>query len=853
VNDPPVTPDLPVAARLPAIVAASRGGAVVVTAPPGSGKTTLVPAAVLDDLAAHGTSGRVLLLQPRRLAARAVARQIARLRGGTLGGEVGYVVRFDSRVGPATRLVVETTGVTLRRLDDDLCLEDVSAVVLDEFHERSVELDLVLGLLVRVRRTVRPDLRVIVMSATLDAAPVARLLDDCPVHDVPGRIFPVDVRYEKPGLREALEPAVRRRVVDALRTTAGHVLVFLPGVGEIGRCERSLADVARAGGHDLVPLFGDLPPERQDAALADTGRRRIVLATNVAETSLTIPGVTAVVDSGLVRRLAVDAGTGLPRLEVCRISRASADQRAGRAGRTGPGICFRLWDEPGHHRREAADPPEVLRGDLSEALLRLATLGETAAVTDAGSAGDAFPWLDQPPGEALGRARDTLVMLGALEPTGRVTPLGRQLARLPAHPRLARLLVAGAAAGALREAAVAAALLSDRDPFRQAERAGRGPRDRETVRSRSDLVDRVVTLQALHAGTSPDALDLEVHPGAAHGVFAAAEQLTRLVEEPRAPRSADPPAALARALLDAFPDRLVRLRPGSRDRGTMVGGRGVRLDPASRVRDEPFFLALDVDDAGSEVRVRQASAVERAWLDDATVGLVQREEILYAPARRQVEARRRTLWLDLVIDETPVPISDLGQAAAVLAAEARRELERWLPAADTAAGSLLARARWLALAAPDLGLPPLDEAALGTMLATVCLGLRGLDGIPGADWWTALAGRYGAGRLAEIERLAPARIDVGGRSRPLVYEPGRPPVLAVRIQEVFGVRETPRVVGGRVPVLLHLLGPNMRPQQVTDDLASFWANTYPAIRRELRRRYPKHAWPDDPLPDEPRA
>jgi ATP-dependent helicase HrpB len=846
VNDHPVTLDLPVAAHLPAIVAASRGGAMVVTAPPGSGKTTLVPAAVLDDLAAGDAAGRVLLVQPRRLAARAVARQIARLRGAVLGDEVGYVVRFDSRAGPHTRLIVETTGVTLRRLDDDLCLEDVSAVVLDEFHERSIELDLVLGLLVRVRRTIRPDLRVVVMSATLDAAPVARLLDDCPVCDVPGRIFPVDVRYEKPGMRDDLDALVRRRVVDALRTTTGHVLVFLPGVGEISRCERALADVARAGGHDLVPLFGDLPPERQDAALADTGRRRIVLATNVAETSLTIPGVTAVVDSGLVRRLAVDAGTGLPRLEVCRVSRASADQRAGRAGRTGPGVCFRLWDEPGHHRRESADPPEVLRGDLTEAVLRLATLGETAAVTDAAAGGDAFPWLDQPPAESLGRAFDTLVMLGALDPTGRVAPLGRQLARLPAHPRLARLLVAGAAAGALREAAVAAALLSDRDPFRQAERAGRGPRDREAVRSRSDVVDRVVALQAVHAGVAPESLDLEPHPGAARGVFAAAEQLTRLVEEPRAPRAADPPAALARALLDAFPDRLVKLRSGSRDRGTMVGGRGVRLDPSSRVRDEPLFLALDVDDAGSEVRVRMASAVERAWLDDGTVNLVQREEILFAPARRQVEARRRTLWLDLVIDETPVAITDLERAAAVLATEARRELGRWLPTAESAAGSLLARARWLAVTVPDLGLPPLDEATLGAMLERTCLGLRGLDEIPGADWWTVLADWCGAGRIAEIERLAPARIDVAGRTRPLVYEPGRPPVLAVRIQELFGVRQTPRVAGGRVPVLLHLLGPNMRPQQVTDDLASFWANTYPAIRKELRRRYPKHAWPDDP-------
>ena len=839
-----VRPDLPVDEHLPRIVEASRGGAVVVTAPPGSGKTTLIPAAVLDDLPDRG---RLLLLQPRRLAARAVAGQIARLRGVRLGGEVGYVVRFDSRVGPETRLFVETTGVTLRRLDDDITLDGVSAVVLDEFHERSIEIDLVLGLLVRLRE-LRPGLRVVVMSATLDPGPVARLLGGCPVIDVPGRLFPVEMRYERSGQRDDLDALVRRRVTDALQATAGHVLVFLPGVGEIGRCERALAEVSRAGGHDLVPLFGDLPPERQDAALADTGRRRIVLATNVAETSLTIPGVTAVVDAGLVRRLAVDAATGLPRLELCPVSRASADQRAGRAGRTAAGICFRLWDEAGHHRREAADPPEVLRGDLAEPLLRLAALGEPIAADVA----EPFAWLDPPPSEALARARDTLMRLGALDPAGRVTPLGRELARLPAHPRLARLLVAGAAAGVLREAAVAAALLSDRDPFRQAERSGGGPRDREIRRSRSDLIDRVLAIQALHAGASPERLDPRPHPQAARGVFAAADQLTRLVESPRAARAAEPDVALARALLAAFPDRLVRLRPGSRDRGTMVGGRGVRLDAASRVRDEPLFLALDVDDSGSEVRVRLASAVERSWLDDAPGNLRQGDEMLFAPARRQVEARRRTLWLDLVIDETPIAIGDAARAAALLAVEARRELHRWLPPADAAAGDLLARARWLASALPELGLPPLDDQTLGGMLESVCRGLRGLDEIPSADWWTPIVGVVGAERIAEIERLAPARIDVAGRSRPLLYEtdasaPARPPVLAVRIQELFGVRETPRVAGGRVRVLLHLLGPNMRPQQVTDDLASFWATTYPVVRKELRRRYPKHAWPDDPL------
>ena len=828
--------DLPVREVLHRIVEASRAGAAVVTAPPGSGKTMLVPAAVLDDLPA---GSRVILVQPRRLAARAVARQIARLRGGRIGGEIGYVVRFDSCVGPDTRLVVETTGVTLRRLADDGCLEGVGAVVLDEFHERSIEMDLVFGMLSRMRETVRPDLRIVVMSATLDAGKVARGLADCEVVSADGRLHPVTVHHEKRGCRDDLVESVVRRTTEAIARTGGHVLVFLPGVGEIVRCERALEALARDGGHDLMPLFGDLPPERQDRVLEETGRRKIVLATNVAETSLTIPGVSAVVDSGLVRRLTVCHATGLPRLELGQVSRASAEQRAGRAGRTGPGVCYRLWDEPSHHRRPEADLPEVARGDLSEAVLRLACMGELAA----------FPWLDPPTTERLATARALLVMLGGLDPGGEPTALGRALARLPAHPRLARLLLAGARHGVLREASVAAAMLSDRDPFRAAGHAARGPRDRTTVRSRSDVVDRVLALQAFHAGGVVDAAGLELHVGAARGILQAAEQLVHLVEAPLAPRAEDPAASLARCLLEAFPDRLVRLRAGSADRGTMVGGRGVRLDPASRVRDEPLLLAVDLDDGGGEARVRLASAVERDWLDDEAVAanLAIATELFFNPSRRQIEARRRVRWLDLVLDESPVAIDDTEAASRLLAAEASRDLGRWLPSPDSAAGSLLARARWLAAAVPDAGVSPIDDTDLAAMLADVCAGLRSLDEIPTADWMSAIGTRIGHDRLADVSRLAPQRVEIGGKSRPLAYEPGRPPVLAVRIQELFGVRQTPRIAGGRVPVLLHLLGPNMRPQQVTDDLESFWRNTYPVVRKELRRRYPKHAWPEDPL------
>ena len=843
---PPFAPaDLPVATVLGQAVAASRGGAVVVTAPPGSGKTMLVPAAVLDDLPG---GSKLVLVQPRRLAARAVAGQIATLRGVPLGGEVGYQVRFDSRVGRDTRLVVETTGIILRRLLDDVALEQIGAVVLDEFHERTLEMDLALGLLVRLRQTVRPDLRIVIMSATLDAEPVARLLatagGPCPVVSAQGRMFPVETRYLRHADPRGLVELVSATVPEAIRGTRGHVLVFLPGVGEILQCQRELSTALERQGHDVLTLFGDLPPEQQDRVLADTGRRKVILSTNVAETSLTIPGVTAVVDSGLARQSRVAAATGLPRLDLVPISKAAADQRAGRAGRTEPGVCWRLWNEAQQQHRPAVEPPEVLRGDLASPLLQLLAVGEERD----------FAWLDAPPQEALAHAHGLLERLGAAatDDTGRlrITPLGANLARLPAHPRLARLLLAGARHGVLREASLAAALLSDRDPFRPARHAGGGPRDRRIVRSQSDIVDRAMALQAFHAGVPLDDPDLEPHPAAARNVLRVADQLYHLVDCPLAPRAADPAPALMRCLLEAFPDRLARLRPGTADRATLVGGRGVRLD-ASRLRGEPLFLAIDVNDAAGEAGVRLASAVDRVWLDEgpsAAANLRTTEEIVYHPSRRQVEGRLRTCWMDLVLDETPVAISDGVAAAAILAREAASQLDRVLPGADSPAGAFLARCRWLATAAPDLGLPPLDDAAVAMLLPDVCTGLRSLDDVKAADWLAYLQSLVGHERITEIERLAPATIELPtGKRHRLTYEPGGQPVLAVRIQELFGVRETPRIAAGRVPVLLHLLGPNHRPQQVTSDLAGFWQNTYPAVKKELRRRYPKHAWPDDPL------
>lgn len=856
---PDLSERLPVGSVLDEIVSASRSGPVVVAAPPGSGKTMLVPPAILDDLSAEES---VLLLQPRRLAARSVASQLSRLRQCRLGEEVGYQVRFDAKICRDTRLIVQTTGILLRRLLDDTVLEKVGAVVLDEFHERSAEMDLILGMLVRLRQTLRPRLRVLVMSATLESQPVAERLDGAAVITASGRPFPVEVRYLKRG-RIPVHPrdlpaAVERTLPDALRSTTGHVLVFLPGVGEIHATTRLVDHVARSAECRVLPLFGDLPPERQDEVLEDSGCRKIILATNVAETSLTIPGVTAVIDGGMARQMQVATATGLPRLVTVPNSIASAEQRAGRAGRTGPGICWRLWDHASHHRRPTAETPEILRSDLVQASLLLATLGE----------GEDFPWLDRPPSTMVERSRLTLLRLGCFcERSGgqlggrvEVTPQGKVIAGLPAHPRLAALLVAGAEQGVAREAAVAAALLSERDPFRAGSQQRTGPRDQIRQRTRSDIYDRVLAIQHFHA-TGNDACFPglgPLHPGAARAILRAADQFYRLVDHLAGPRAEQPEDSFLRVLVAAFPDRVCRLRAGSTERGTMVGGRGVRLDRASHVRQEPLFLAVDIEDAASEVKVRLASAIEPAWLlqnDNLEHGIRRVDDVAFNAAKKRVEARRKIYWLDLQLEEAPLAIPDASEAMRVLVTEASRGPTAVMPAVDTAAGSLLARARWLTtaenLAAFSDLIPPTPPLGDGHLLARIpefCHGLTSFEELRQADWLGLFTMILGYEVVSEINRLAPEHLVLRtGSTHKIDYVSGSQPRVSIRIQELFGTASTPRILAGRVPLLMELLGPNHRPQQLTSDLESFWVTTYPEVRKELKRRYPKHAWPNDPL------
>jgi ATP-dependent helicase HrpB len=892
---------LPIDALLPDLVARVRErGCAVVTAETGAGKTTRVPPALLDaglaDLAGERGARKVVVLEPRRIAARAAARRIAAERGVRLGEEVGYHVRFDRVASARTRLLVVTEGLLTRMLLDDPFLSDVGVVLFDEFHERSLHADLALALVERVRRDARPDLRVVVMSATLDVAPVAQFLGGAsgpaPHVTSPGRAFPVDVEHVATKRDDRLEDVVADVVsarlasgADVADSREGDVLVFLPGVGEIRRCGEALSRRLGASSVELVELHGELPPEQQDAAIdprdGDGGRaarRRVVLATNVAETSITLPRVTTVVDSGLVRRMQFDPASGLDRLELGRVSKASAEQRRGRAGRVAPGVCVRLWSALDQRGLDDAEVPEIRRVDVAGLALELFAFGERDLAS--------FRFLEAPEPARLARAVELLLRLGAVRAVGpsghELTTIGRAMAELPVHPRLARLLVEGRERGVARRAALAAALLSERDPFLREPRSNTHGMGRASSRrvathdSDSDVLDRVAALEEFASRGTTSFEFGELHRGRAEFVLRGAEQLARIAGATGATRgrgrpssgSRDDDDSLLRSLFVAFPDRLVRRRESAprdvaaRDRtaghdairGVMAGGRGVRLADESAVRRAELFVAIDVDAAAigrEDALVRSASLVRREWLDES--GRVQTgDELRFDRDREALVARRVTRFDDLVLDERPLAVGDVadgGEAARLLAEAASVDVARALALERDDVASFVARVRRLRDWLPELALPELDDAFFRTWLPDLCVGAKSFTELRKLPLVELLRARLGHRLARTVDELAPERLVVpSGSAIRLDYANAseRGPVLAVKVQELFGLAQTPRVAGGRVAVVLHLLAPSGRPQQVTQDLASFWDVVYPKIRGELRARYPKHAWPDDP-------
>ncbi|CAK9016500.1 ATP-dependent RNA helicase HrpB, partial [Durusdinium trenchii] len=813
-----VTP-LPIDDVLPEILTALQDeGAFVLRAPTGAGKTTRVPPAILD--AGLAGDGAIVMLEPRRLAARTAARRMARERGSAVGGEVGYQVRFDSKASRETRILVVTEGVLLRRLQEDPFLEGIAVLLFDEFHERNLYSDLALGMARRVRETVRPDLKIGVMSATLDPKPVADYLEKAAIVESLGRTFPVEIEYALPREKKSLPDLAAWGVERMLSRSEGDVLVFLPGVGEIRRADRALEGTARRENLEILTLYGDLPAEEQDRVLAPLDRTKVILSTNVAETSVTIEGVTTVVDTGMARVMRFEPEAGLDRLQLEPISQASADQRTGRAGRSQPGLCLRLWDAAAQRVRPSFETPEIQRVDLTGPVLQLKSWGEQEIL--------AFPWFESPREEAVAQAEQLLAQLGAVDSSGEVTELGHAMARLPVHPRIARLLLAGQEFGHPRAAAWAAALLSERDPFFVSDRRPPMRRGKGTASpahaSRSDVLDRLLALDEIERSHVTDFPWGTVNRSAARFISRARDQLVRLVSNGAATNPGeemDVETALLRALVLAFPDRVARRRDPRSDKAIMVGGKGVRLAPQSTVRDGELFLCVDVAARSGDALVRMASAVEAEWLP--ATARRQDVEVFFHPSQKQVVARRRDYYFDLILSEAPTALPEGDAPAKLLFEHAVRNWQQVFPAKDDDLTSYLERGRCLAEWAPELDLPPLDEEFVHGVLRQLCDQCRSFNELKQADWLAAVRNALTWDQQQRMEQLAPQRLQVpSGSQIRLTYEVGRPPVLAVRIQEIFGLRETPRVV--------------------TVDLESFWANTYPVVKKELARRYPKHPW-----------
>jgi ATP-dependent helicase HrpB len=829
---------LPIDAELDRIVAELAGRPnLVVVAEPGAGKTTRVPPALL----AQSFSGdrEVIVLEPRRIAARMSARRVAEELGERVGGRVGYAVRFEREISEHTRLTFVTEALLVRRMLTDPRLTGVAAVVLDEFHERSLHTDLALALLRKLQRESRPDLRIVVMSATLDAERVASYLDAGVVR-VGGRTFPVEIEHLERADERKLEEQVRGAVRKLLLSEpTGDVLVFLPGAAEIRRCEEAAAELVRHFDVELAMLHGDLPPKEQDRAISEGPRRKVIFSTNIAETSLTLPGVIGVVDSGLVRMAGHSPWSGLPTLSVQKVSQASATQRAGRAGRVRAGRCLRLYTRADYEARPRFDVAEVLKSDLCDTELFLRALFRRGS--------DELDWLDVPPAAARASARELLVRLTALDEAEAITPLGRRMLKAPVHPRAARLLFALDDAGYPDEAAALAALVSERE-IRLSHRTQLGDRrGRFHEVGTSDLVARLEALEAVGPNPSADSLRRsELDGGAVRGVERLRGMLRRELARNPARPSEPFESAAGKAVLLAFPDRVARRKGKNSQDVLMCQGGSASLAEGSVVREAELLVAVEADERGrGGVSIRTASAIEPEWLLELFESRVRSEtRVLFDEGRERVEASERMLYDQLVLDESRSKGLSNDSTARTLAEQALSRGPK-APWDVEAVERLSLRAAFAH--ATDARVPLLDEARIKLTLVELAAGKLSFDELRAEPLERALRDGLGADERRLLDTLAPASLRLpSGRELTIHYEHDRPPWVESRLQDFFGMTKGPMLGHGDVPLVLHLLAPNQRPVQVTTDLAGFWDRHYASVRRELMRRYPRHSWPEDP-------
>jgi ATP-dependent helicase HrpB len=825
---------LPIDVVLPDLRRAlSQRDEAVLEAPPGAGKTTRVPLALLDAPWLAGQT--IVMLEPRRLAARAAAERLASELGEPVGETVGYRIRLDSKVGPKTRIEVVTEGILTRRLQADPALEGVGLLIFDEFHERSLDADLALALSLNGRALLRDEpLKILLMSATLEGERLSRLLDDAPVVSSQGRMYPVDIRWSRPlQPGEFIEPRVIDGVLQALATEAGSLLVFLPGQAEIRRVHQALQDALGERPDVLLcPLHGELELSAQRAAIepAPAGLRKVVLATNIAETSLTIEGVRVVIDAGLVRVPRFDPGSGMTRLDTQRISRASATQRAGRAGRLEPGVCLRLWSEAQHEQLAAHGSAEILQADLAGLALQLGRWGVPP---------EQLNWLDQPPSAAYAQAQDLLARLGAYKPGSRdnLSAHGQAMAELPAHPRIAHLLLRGQQMGLAEMACDVAALLGERDIQR-----GGG----------ADLHTRLSLISG----------DGKASRGGQGGVQRArqlARQYRGQLRGKSAAQVADPdhPRWLGALLALAYPDRVAQQRRAGGAEYRLANGRAALFGEADALMKQPWLVIADLGSRQGqrEERIYLAAEFDPALFDEVLAEQVETLDLLDWDEREQaLRAERQRKVGELVLSREPLPgLDDEARARALLGLVRRKGLNllNWTPELRQwqARVALLRQldldkdghSEW-----PDLG----DEALLGSLedwLQPYLGKVSRLSHFAALDLSSILRNLLPWPLPQRLEELAPAHLSVPSGSNIRLDYSEHPPILAVRLQELFGLADTPRIAGGRQQVKLHLLSPARRPVQVTQDLANFWRTTYAEVKKDLKGRYPKHYWPDDPL------
>jgi ATP-dependent helicase HrpB len=801
-------PHLPVSDSLPALTTAlQENNRAILSAPPGAGKTTIVPLHLLGE--AWRGDGRIILLEPRRLAARAAAGRMASLLGESVGETIGYRMRLDNRISARTRIEVVTEGVFARMILEDPELAGIAAVLFDEFHERSLDADFGLALALDAQAALRPDLRLLVMSATLDVERIAALFGDAPVISSEGRSFPVEIRYrDRPG-GERVEDAVASAIEQAHQSESGSILAFLPGQAEIRRVAERLE--GRFDENTLVvPLYGNLSQKEQDAAIrpAPAGRRKIVLATSIAETSITIDGVRVVIDSGLQRLPVYEPSTGITRLETVRVSRASADQRAGRAGRTEPGIALRLWHSGQTAALPAFTPPEILSADLSNLVLDMAHWG----VLD--PAGLAF--IDPPPAAAWNEARTLLGLLGALDASGAITATGRQVRSLGLPVRLAAMVLAAARTGAARQAAELAVLLTEHGL------GGTGIDIEDRLRRfRQESGDRAVSARKL---------------------------AERLASSAGPSKAATIPFTAGQLLLHAYPDRIA-LRRGGRGRFVMANGRGAEIAETERLAGADMLVIADLTGRAAQGRVLAAAEIGRAEIEAMLPDAIQRgEECFFDAASRQVRARRVTRLGAIVLEETPLA-RQTGTAAAEALAEGVRQIGIDALPFSKAAEQLRQRVGFLHRTIGEPW-PDLSDAALLDSLdiwfTPYQTQARGIDDLSPGSLYDGLASLIPHGLQRELDRLAPTHFTAPtGQNHPIRYD-GAEPVLSIRVQELFGLKAHPAIGGGKLPLVLELTSPAHRPIQTTRDLPGFWAGSWRDVRADMRGRYPKHPWPEDP-------